>query len=71
MKRLTLAAIETPRRRRADVRLNPATSTHRQMTEEQLAVAGIPAGMVRISVGLESKDDPDCRPCAGVVRHEA
>ena len=27
------------------------------MTEEQLAVAGIPAGMVRISVGLESKDD--------------
>jgi len=28
-----------------------------EMTEEQLAVAGIPAGMVRISVGLESKDD--------------
>ena len=28
-----------------------------QMDEEQLAVAGIPAGMVRISVGLESKDD--------------
>lgn len=27
------------------------------MSEEQLAVAGIPAGMVRISVGLESKDD--------------
>ena len=57
MKRLTLAAIET---HVADARtccLNPATSTHRQMTEEQLAVAGIPAGMVRISVGLESKDD--------------
>lgn len=49
MKRLTLAAIET---HVADARtccLNPATSTHRQMTEEQLAVAGIPAGMVRIS----------------------
>ena len=57
MKRLTLAAMET---HVADARtccLNPATSTHRQMTEEQLAVAGIPAGMVRISVGLESKDD--------------
>ena len=57
MKRLTLAAIET---HVADARtccLNPATSTHRQMTEEQLAVAGIPARMVRISVGLESKDD--------------
>lgn len=57
MKRLTLAAIET---HVADARtccLNPATSTHRQMTEEQLVVAGIPAGMVRISVGLESKDD--------------
>ena len=57
MKRLTLAAIET---HVADARtccLNPATSTHRQMTEEQLAVAGIPAGMVRISVGLESNDD--------------
>lgn len=57
MKRLNLAAIET---HVADARtccLNPATSTHRQMTEEQLAVAGIPAGMVRISVGLESKND--------------
>ncbi|MBQ8201014.1 MAG: O-acetylhomoserine aminocarboxypropyltransferase/cysteine synthase [Clostridia bacterium] len=57
MKELKLAAIET---HVADARtccLNPATSTHRQMTEEQLAAAGVPAGLVRISCGLEGKDD--------------
>ncbi len=57
MKRLRLAAIET---HVADARtccLNPATSTHRQMNEEQLAAAGVPAGLVRISCGLEGKDD--------------
>ena len=57
MKKLKLAAIET---RVADARtccLNPATSTHRQMTEEQLEAAGIPAGMVRMSCGLEDKED--------------
>ena len=37
--------------------LNPATSTHRQMTEEQLITAGVPAGLVRISCGLEDKND--------------
>ncbi len=54
---LRLAAIET---HVADARtccLNPATSTHRQMTDEQLAAAGIPAGLVRMSCGLEDKDD--------------
>lgn len=57
MKKLRLAAIET---HVADARtccLNPATSTHRQMTEEQLAAAGIPAGLVRMSCGLEDKAD--------------
>jgi len=57
MKRLKLAAIET---HVADARtccLNPATSTHRQMSEEQLEAAGIPAGLVRISCGLEDKAD--------------
>ena len=54
---LRLAAIET---HVADARtccLNPATSTHRQMTDEQLAAAGIPAGLVRMSCGLEDKED--------------
>lgn len=57
MKELKLAAIET---HVADARtccLNPATSTHRQMTEEQLIEAGIPAGLIRISCGLEDKED--------------
>ena len=57
MKRLRIAAIET---HVADARtccLNPATSTHRQMTDEQLAACGIPAGLVRISCGLEDKED--------------
>ena len=57
MGRLKLAAIET---HVADARtccLNPATSTHRQMTEEQLIAAGVPAGLVRMSCGLESKED--------------
>ena len=57
MRRLKLAAIET---HVADARtccLNPATSTHRQMTDEQLSAAGIPAGLVRMSCGLESKED--------------
>lgn len=57
MKRLKLAAIET---HVADARtccLNPATSTHRQMNDEQLREAGIPAGLIRISCGLEDKED--------------
>ena len=57
MKSLKLAAIET---HVADARsccLNPATSTHRQMTDEQLVAAGIPAGLVRFSCGLENKED--------------
>ena len=57
MKSLKLLAIET---HVADARsccLNPATSTHRQLTDEQLEAAGIPAGLIRISCGLESKED--------------
>ena len=57
MKHLKLAAIET---HVADARtccLNPATSTHRQMTERQLAAAGVPAGLIRSSCGLEDKDE--------------
>ena len=57
MSKLKLAAIET---HVADARtccLCPAASTHRQMNDEQLAAAGIPAGLVRMSCGLESKYD--------------
>lgn len=44
----------------ADIRtcvLHPASETHRQLTDEQLAAAGIDAGMIRLSVGLENIDD--------------
>lgn len=44
----------------ADIRtcvLHPASATHRQLTDEQLAAAGIDAGMIRLSVGLENSDD--------------
>ncbi len=57
MKALKICAIET---HVADARtccLNPATSTHRQMTDEQLEAAGIPAGLIRLSCGLEDKND--------------
>lgn len=57
MKSLKVFAIET---HVADARsccLNPATSTHRQMSDEQLEEAGIPAGLIRISCGLEDKND--------------
>lgn len=57
MKNLKLAAIET---HVADARtccLNPATSTHRQLTDEQLLEAGIPAGLVRVSCGIEDSED--------------
>ena len=60
MKNLKLAAIET---HVADARtccLNPATSTHRQMTDEQLEAAGVPAGLVRISCEMCIRDSMYC-----------
>ena len=57
MKNLKLGAIET---HVADARtccLNPATSTHRQLTDEQLQEAGIPAELIRMSLGIEDKED--------------
>jgi len=37
--------------------LHPASSTHRQLSDEQLANAGIKPGLVRLSVGIENIDD--------------
>ena len=57
MAALKLAAIET---HVADARtccLHPASSTHRQMSEEELIAAGVPGDLVRLSCGLESKED--------------
>lgn len=57
MKNLKTAAIET---HVADARtccLHPASSTHRQMNEEELIAAGVPGDLVRFSCGIESAED--------------
>lgn len=44
----------------ADIRtcvLHPASMTHRQLTDEQLAACGITPGMIRLSVGIENCKD--------------
>lgn len=44
----------------ADLRtsvLHPASSTHRQLTEQQLKECGVHPGQIRMSVGIESIDD--------------
>ena len=37
--------------------LHPASSTHRQLTEEELAAAGVSADLIRLSVGIEDIQD--------------
>ena len=57
MKELKIAAIET---HVADARtccLHPASATHRQMSDEELAAAGVPADLVRFSCGIENSED--------------
>jgi len=36
---------------------HPASTTHQQLTAEELVACGVPAGLIRISAGLESIDD--------------
>ena len=57
MKNLKVAAIET---HVADARtccLHPASATHRQMSEEELILAGVPSDLVRYSCGIEDAAD--------------
>jgi len=57
MDSLKVASIET---HVADIRscvLHPATTTHRQLSDRQLAAAGVDPGLIRLSVGLEHVDD--------------
>src|SRR5213596_1328735 len=37
--------------------IHPASTTHRQLSDEELTAAGISAGTIRLSVGLETLDD--------------
>lgn len=44
----------------ADIRtcvLHPASATHRQLSDDQLAAAGITPGLIRLSIGLENVED--------------
>ena len=57
MQHLEIAAIET---HVADARsccLHPASSTHRQMNDAELAAAGVSGDLIRLSCGLESAED--------------
>jgi methionine-gamma-lyase len=36
---------------------HPASSSHRQLTDEQLAAGGLTPGMVRVSIGVEDPED--------------
>ena len=57
MKKLRIFAIET---HVADARsccLHPASSTHRQLTDEELEACGVVGNLVRMSCGLENTED--------------
>lgn len=54
---LKLAAIVTHVADARTCALHPASSTHRQMTDEQLRECGIGPDLVRFSVGIESAED--------------
>jgi O-acetylhomoserine (thiol)-lyase len=60
--------------------IHPASTTHRQLNDEELRAAGITAGTIRLSVGVETLDDliwdleNGLRAAAGTLRsvtHEA
>ena len=36
---------------------HPASTTHQQLSDEELIQAGVPSGMIRLSVGLENSKD--------------
>ena len=57
MSHMSLASIETHVADSHTCCLHPASSTHRQMTDEQLESAGVPADLIRLSVGMENIDD--------------
>lgn len=57
MDSLKLAAIVTHVADSRTCVLHPASTTHRQMNDEELAAAGISQDLVRMSVGIEDIDD--------------
>lgn len=57
MTKLKLIAIETHVADAKSCCLCPSITTHRQLTDEQLAAANIPAGLIRVSCGIEDVAD--------------
>ncbi len=57
MKKLKVAMIATHVADAHTCVLHPASSTHRQLTEEELTAAGVPSDLIRLSVGIENIDD--------------
>ena len=57
MKELKVAIIATHVADAHSCVLHPASSTHRQMSEEELIQAGVPSDLVRFSVGIENVED--------------
>jgi len=37
--------------------VHPASTTHQQLSVEELEASGISAGLIRLSIGLENADD--------------
>jgi O-acetylhomoserine (thiol)-lyase len=57
MKHLKVANIETHVADACTCVLHPASSTHRQLTDEELIRSGVSPDLIRLSVGLEDVDD--------------
>lgn len=57
MSRLKVAQVETHVADSHTCCLHPASTTHRQMTDEELQAAGVEPNLVRFSCGLEDADD--------------
>ena len=50
----------SPPRQRGDARtlvIHPASTTHQQLSEDELRNSGVGPGMIRLSVGLETVED--------------
>ena len=57
MKHLKIAIIATHVADAHTCVLHPASSTHRQMSDEELVAAGVAPDLIRLSVGIENVDD--------------
>ena len=57
MKNLHIAMIATHVADAHTCVLHPASSTHRQMSDEELTAAGVPSDLIRLSVGIENAED--------------